>query len=127
MKRIMSGKMNIEDYYHQLEELTKSGSIRSMLENLPGFAEMGANQKAGADKMEENIEKWRYMMQSMTAQEKANPDLINASRTQRIARGSGRQDSEVKEFIRTYKKSKHMMKAAKGRAMRDTLKRMGLG
>lgn len=128
MKRIMGGKMNLEDYFYQLEEFSKAGSMRSMLENLPGFSGSGASdQLSKVDKLEENIEKWRYIMQSMTADEKADPSLINPSRTQRIARGSGHQDSEVKELLKTYAKSKNMMKAAKGRAMRDTLKRMGIG
>lgn len=125
MKRIMSGKMNMEDYYYQLAELSKSGSMRSILENLPGLPGAGADQ--GVNRLEENIEKWRYVLQSMTVQEKANPDLVNSSRVQRIARGSGRTDSEVKELLKTYAKSKHMMKAAKGRAMRGTLKKMGIG
>lgn len=135
IKRIMGGKMNLEDYFYQLEEFSKAGSMRSMLENLPGLSSMGGG-SAGAsggdnlgrvDKLESNIEKWRHIMQSMTAGEKADPDLINKSRTQRIARGSGMQDHDVKELLKTYKKSKNMMKAAKGRAMRDTIKRMGLG
>ena len=128
MKRIMGGKMNMEDYFYQLEEFTKSGSMRGMLENLPGFSGAGSDQLDKVDKLEENIERWRYIMQSMTPAEKADPDLIkNASRTQRIARGSGRPDSEVKNLLKTYKTSKNMMKAAKGRAMRDMLKRMGIG
>lgn len=128
MKRIMGGKMNMEDYFYQLEEFAKAGSMRSMLENLPGFSGAGGSDQLNkVDKLEENIEKWRYIVQSMNVQEKANPDILNASRIQRIARGSGRQDSEVKELLKTYSKSKSIMKASKGRAMRDTLKRMGIG
>ena len=127
MKRIMGGKMNMEDYFYQLEELTKTGSIRSMLESLPGFGTGASDQLNKVDKLEENIEKWRYVLQSMTAQEKANPGMINMSRKQRIARGSGRQNSEVAELLKTYDKSKNMMKSAKGHSMRGALKRMGLG
>ncbi len=126
MKRIIGGKMNMEDYFYQLEKFTKTGSVKSVIENIPGLG--GKNSDLSKlDKMEENIEKWRYIMQSMTVQEKADPSIINASRTQRIARGSGRLDYEVKELLKTYKKTKALMKAAKGRAMRDTLKRMGIG
>lgn len=128
MKRIMDGKMNLEDYFYQMEEFAKTGSIRNVLENLPGFAGSGrGDEMKKVDKFEENIVKWRHIMQSMTAQEKENPDLINSSRKQRIARGSGRQDSEVNELLKTYKKSKSMMKASKGRTMRGIVKRMGLG
>lgn len=128
MKRIMGGKMNMEDYFYQLEEFAKAGSMRSMLENLPLFSDTGASAQLNKiDKLEENIEKWRYIVQSMNVQEKANPDILNGSRIQRIARGSGRQDSEVKELLKAYAKSKNLMKVSKGRAMRDTLKRMGMG
>ncbi len=127
MKRIVGGKMNIEDYFYQLEEFSKAGSMRSMLENLPVFSGADKDQLNKVDKLEDNIEKWRYVLQSMNKQEKANPDILNASRIQRIARGSGRQDAEVKELLKTYAKSKNVMKASKGRAMRDAIKRMGLG
>lgn len=128
MKRIMDGKMNLEDYFYQLEELSKTGSLKNLLENLPGFAGAASSEDVKKmDSLEENIEKWRHIMQSMTAGEKENPDIINSSRKKRIARGAGRLDSEVSELLKTYKKSKNVMKASKGRTMRNMAKRMGLG
>ena len=61
------------------------------------------------------------------AAEKADPVLINPSRIKRIARGSGWPEHEVKELLKNYKNSKSMMKASKGRQMKGTLRRMGLG
>ncbi|MBM3895529.1 MAG: signal recognition particle protein Srp19, partial [Thaumarchaeota archaeon] len=63
----------------------------------------------------------------MTKEEKADPDLLNASRIKRIARGSGWPEHEVKELLKNYKNSKSMMKASKGRQMQGFLRRMGLG
>ena len=77
--------------------------------------------------MEGRVEKWRYIIQSMTKAEKANPDLLNSSRIKRIARGSGWPEGEVKELLKNYKNSKNMMKASKGRQMQNTLRRMGMG
>ena len=67
------------------------------------------------------------IIQSMTKQEKADPDLLNSSRIKRIARGSGWPEHEVKELLKNYKNSKNMMKASKGRQMQGALRRMGLG
>ena len=125
LKRISSGKMNMEDFYYQLEEVTKVGSLRGFLDSMPGFS--GMVKEAQLDQMEERIQKWRYIIQSMTKKEKADPDLLNSSRIKRIARGSGWPEHEVKELVKNYKNSKNMMKASKGRQMQGTLRRMGLG
>jgi signal recognition particle subunit SRP54 len=126
MKRISSGKMNMEDFLFQLEEVTKVGSLKGILESMPGMS--GMVKEDQLDQMEGRVEKWRYIIQSMTKAEKANPlDLLNSSRIKRIARGSGWPEGEVKELIKNYKNSKNMMKASKGRQMQGTLRKMGLG
>lgn len=125
LKRISSGKMNMDDFYYQLEEVNKVGSLRGLLDNLPGMS--GTVKEDKLEQMEERMERWRYIIQSMTKKEKADPDLINSSRTKRIARGSGWPEHEVKELLKNYKKSKDVMKASKGRQMQGALRRMGLG
>ena len=77
--------------------------------------------------MEKRMSRWRYIIQSMTVAEKADPALLNSSRIKRIARGSGWPESDVKELLKNYKNSKNMVKASKGRQMQGTLRRMGLG
>jgi signal recognition particle subunit SRP54 len=126
MKRISSGKMNMEDFLSQLEEVTKMGSLQGILESMPGLSGMVKDDQV--NQMEGRVTKWRYIIQSMTTQEKADPEgLLNSSRIKRIARGSGWSEGEVKELIKNYKNSKNMMKASKGRQMQGTLRRMGLG
>ena len=125
MKRITSGKMNMEDFLFQLEEVTKVGSLKGILESMPGMS--GMVKEDQLDQMEGKVSKWRYIIQSMTKDEKANPDLLNSSRIKRIARGSGWPEGDVKELLKNYKNSKNMMKASKGRQMQGTLRKMGLG
>jgi len=125
LKRISSGKMNMEDFFYQLEEVTKVGSLRGFLDSMPGLS--GMVKEDQLDQMEGRVEKWRYIIQSMTKQEKADPDLLNSSRIKRIARGSGWPEHEVKELLKNYKNSKSMMKASKGRQMQGALRRMGMG
>ena len=125
MKRISSGKMNMEDFYYQLEEVTKVGSFQGLLDTMPGLS--GMVKEDQIEKMEERVDKWRYIIQSMNEGEKKDPDLLNASRIKRIARGSGWPEHEVKELVKNYKNSKNIMKASKGRQMQGFLRKMGMG
>jgi len=124
MKRISSGKMNMEDFYYQLEEVKKAGSFQGLLENMPGLS--GMVKEDQLDKMEDRVETWRYIIQSMNNDEKADPDILNSSRIKRIARGSGWSEHEVKELMKNYKNSKNMMKASKGRQMQGFLRKLGI-
>ena len=125
LKRISSGKMNMEDFYYQLEEVTKVGSLQNLMETMPGLS--GMVKEDQLEQMEDRVDKWRYIIQSMNKDEKADPDLLNSSRIKRIARGSGWPEHEVKELIKNYKNSKTMMKASKGRQMQGMLRKFGLG
>jgi signal recognition particle subunit SRP54 len=125
LKRISSGKMNMDDFFYQLEEVTKVGSLKGFLDNMPGLSGMVKDDQL--DQMESRVSKWRFIIQSMTKSEKADPDLFNSSRIKRISRGSGWPEHEVKELLKNYKNSKSMMKASKGRQMQGALRRMGLG
>ncbi|EGG42976.1 GTP-binding signal recognition particle [Candidatus Nitrosarchaeum limnium SFB1] len=125
LKRISSGKMNMDDFFYQLEEVTKVGSLKGFLDNMPGLSGMVKDDQL--DQMEGRVSKWRFIIQSMTKEEKADPDLLNSSRIKRISRGSGWPEHEVKELLKNYKNSKSMMKASKGRQMQGTLRRMGFG
>jgi len=126
MKRISSGKMNMEDFLSQLEEVSNMGSLQGILDSMPGLSGMVKGDQV--DQMEGRVTKWRFIIQSMTKAEKADPEgLLNSSRIKRISRGSGWPEGEVKELIKNYKNSKNMMKASKGRQMQGTLRKMGLG
>ena len=126
MKRISSGKMNMEDFLSQLEEVSKMGSLQGILDSMPGLSGMVKGDQVG--QMEGRVTKWRFIIQSMTKAEKADPEgLLNSSRIKRISRGSGWPEGEVKELIKNYKNSKNMMKASKGRQMQGTLRKLGLG
>lgn len=123
-KRVMSGKMTIEDFYAQMEQVSKIG-FRNVIENMPGLS--GMVKEDQLDAMQERMEKWRFIIQSMTAAEKKDPDIINEARRKRIARGSGMPEGEVKHMIQQYNNSKTMMKQSKGRQMQGLMRRFGLG
>ena len=125
MQRITSGKMNMDDFFYQLEEVTKVGSLQGLVDSMPSLS--GVVKTDQLDQMEGRVSKWRYIIQSMTKEEKDNPALLNKSRYTRIARGSGWPEGEVKELVKNYNASKHLMKSSKGRQMKGTLRKLGLG
>ena len=124
VKRLSSGKMTIEDFYAQMESVGKMG-FRNIIDNVPGLSSMIKDDQL--DDLQEKMEKWRFIIQSMTFLERKNPDTINDSRRKRIARGSGMTEHDVRDLIKNYTNSKTMMKQAKGRQMHGMLRRLGIG
>jgi signal recognition particle subunit SRP54 len=123
-KRLLGGKMTIEDFYAQMENVGKMG-FKNVIDNLPGLS--GMIKEDQLDALQGKLEKWRFIIQSMTKNEKRNPDIINDSRRKRIARGAGITEHDVKELVKQYNNSKTMMKQTKGRQMQGMLRRFGIG
>jgi signal recognition particle subunit SRP54 len=123
-KRLLGGKMTIEDFYAQMENVGKMG-FKNVIDNLPGLSGMVKDDQL--DALQEKMEKWRFIIQSMTKLEKRSPDIMNDSRRKRVARGSGMTEHDVKELIKQYNNSRAMMKQAKGRQMQGMLRRFGIG
>lgn len=123
-KRLLSGKISIEDFYAQMENVGKMG-FRNVIDSLPGLS--GMVKEDDLDVLQGKMEKWRFIIQSMTTKEKKNPDLINDSRRKRIARGAGMTEHDIKDLIKQYNNSKTMMKQTKGRQMQGMLRRFGFG
>ena len=110
---LMKGDFSLQDFYTQLESVSKMGSLSKILEMIPGMSAVKLP-KEMVDVQEEKMKRWKYMMQSMTKEEKLNPDVIDSERIQRIAKGSGTKPEEVKELIKNYNQSKKMMKKMQG-------------
>jgi len=119
-RRIMAGKMTIDDLYDQLMKLKKFGSMRKLLDLIPGMPDV--DKSINMDELEGRLEKWRFVIQSMTKEERQDPDILNASRIRRIARGSGVDEKEVKEMIKQYNNMKIVMKRTKGKFLRGFIR-----
>ena len=124
-QRVMSGKMTMNDLLVQFEQMKKFGSLKKILEHIPGFS--GQVDAKELDKAEDRVKVYRSITQSMTGDEKNNPETINASRLRRIAKGSGRSEKDVRELLSRYKQMKTLVKTSKGREMRQMMRRMGEG
>lgn len=107
-EKIVKGDFDIEDFYSQIEGMQKMGPMSQMLD-MAGLGKMAGKAK-NLDQQEAKMKKWRYIIQSMTAKEKAEPDIINSSRIRRIASGSGVSEHDVRELVSSYSKVKKMMK-----------------
>jgi signal recognition particle subunit SRP54 len=112
-KRMMEGKFTMNDFYEQLGQMKKIGSLSKVMEMVPGMG----NVKIPKDMMETQegrMEKWKFIIESMTRWEKENPDEIKASRIARIAKGSGTTEADVRALLKSYKQAQKVMKMAKG-------------
>jgi signal recognition particle subunit SRP54 len=122
-QRLMSGKMTMNDLLAQFEQMKKFGSLKKVLDHIPGFS--GQVDVKELDKAEDRVKVYKSIIQSMTPDEKTNPESINASRLRRIARGSGRNEKDVRELLSRYKQMKTLVKTSKGREFRQMMRRMG--
>lgn len=107
-KAILSGKFTLSDMYEQFEAIRSMGPFSRILKMLPGLGYDLPNEII--DVAEERLEKWRVIIQSMTPEEREKPQIINASRIRRIARGSGTNERDVKDLLKQYKMLRRMMK-----------------
>ena len=107
LKKMQSGKYDLDDFLNQMKQMKKLGSIESLLKLLPGAKKMGLD-KVNIDP--KDLAHVEAIVLSMTDKERKNPDIIKASRKERIAKGSGRTVQEVNRLLNQFEESKKMMK-----------------
>ncbi len=106
-KKLMKNEFDLNDFFDQLQQLKKMGSIQGLIEMVPGLNKMVPKQ----DLENLDFKPIEAMINSMTKQEKINPDIINGSRRQRIARGSGTKVQEVNLLLKQFGEMKKMMRS----------------
>jgi signal recognition particle subunit SRP54 len=125
VEKIIEGKFTLQDFYEQIEAVGKMGSLSQIAQMIPGMGMMKLPEGI-MEKQEEKMKHFKHIMDSMTKKEKENPEIINSSRITRIAKGSGRPETEVRELLKQYEQAKKMMKTLGGKAglERGSLKKM---
>jgi len=116
--KISSNTFNLEDFYGQLQQIKKMGSMRDLVGMIPGMSRQLGDVEIDDDAMKP-VE---AIINSMTIEERRKPDLINGSRRKRIAKGSGTSVREVNDLLKQFTQMKKMMKtmtkmSKMGRAM----------
>lgn len=105
--KMRKGKYDLEDFLTNLKQIKKLGPLENILKMLPGARKMGLNNVNIDPKQLAHVE---AIISSMTPKERKNPEILKASRKQRIAQGSGRSVEEVNRLLKQFESMKDMMK-----------------
>jgi len=124
-KQMRQGEFTFDMFLDSMQQMRNLGPLEDILGMLPGMNKMKGQLKVD----EKQIARVEAIVKSMTKAERANPDLLNASRRKRIAAGSGTSIQEVNRFIKQFEEMKKMMKQFTGVAdkMKKKAKKKGFG
>lgn len=122
--KMRKNEFDLEDFMDQLQQMKNMGPIGDLLKMIPGM-----NNKAlkGVDVDEKEFLRLEAIIQSMTPEERRNPQLINASRRKRIAAGSGTTVNAVNKLLKQHAQTKKMMKQFNSGALGKKMKKGGMG
>ena len=118
-KKIKKASFDLEDFLGQMQQIKKMGSLGDLMKKIPGMNQLAAK---GIEVNDDDLKHVEAIIYSMTKEERRKPKIIKASRRRRIAAGSGRKLQDVNRLLKDFDKSKKMMKmmmkGGKGRGMR---------
>ena len=119
-KKIQKNKFDFNDFYNQIQQIKKMGNLKDLAAMIPGVG------KAIRDvDIDDNAFKGiEAIIQSMTPKERTNPEILNNSRRQRIAKGSGTNIQEVNRLIKQFEQTRKMMKMVTGSKMAGMMGKM---
>ena len=112
--KMLEGEFTLADFLEQLQQLKKMGSLQGIMGMMPGMPKELKN----AEISDDQVSRTEAIIYSMTAQERANPELINGSRRTRISKGSGTTVADVNRLVKQFTEMKKMMKQMGGKASR---------
>ena len=109
-KKMAKGSFGFDDFLKQMQAVKKMGGIKDMLKMMPGMGQ----QFTDMDFDDGQFRQMEAIVYSMTTQERREPDVIDSSRRRRIAAGSGAQPNDVSSLVKTFRRSRDMIKAMSG-------------
>ncbi|MEK6834860.1 MAG: signal recognition particle protein Srp54, partial [Nanoarchaeota archaeon] len=112
-EKLQKGELSLIDLYEQMQAMRKMGPLSKVLEMVPGFGQMKMP-KEMLEVQEEKLVKWKFIINSMNKKELENPEIIDAQRIERIAKGAGVSTNDVRDLLKQYKQSKKVLKLLKG-------------
>ena len=115
-RKFKENSFTFDDYLNQIESIKKMGNLKDIIGMIPGLG--GKVKNLDIDEQQLIVNK--AIIQSMTPQERRNPDIIKASRRQRIAKGSGTSIQQVNQLLKQFEQSKELMKQMKGGKFKKT-------
>ncbi len=120
---ILKGRFTLEDMLDQMDAMKSMGPLKNVINMIPG---LGYRLPDGAlEQAEGKMKAWKFIIQSMTKDERENPKILNSSRMKRIARGSGTEEKDVKELIKQYDTMRQFMRTmGSTRRMHPAMRRL---
>lgn len=119
-KKIQKNKFDFNDFLKQIEQIKKMGNIKDLAAMIPGVGKAIKD----VDIDNNSFKGIEAIIKSMTPQERTNPEILNSSRRQRIAKGSGTDVQEVNRLIKQFDQTRKMMKMLTGNRMAGMMSRM---
>jgi len=121
-KKMAKGSFGFDDFLKQMQAVKKMGGMKDMLKMMPGMG----SQAGDLDFDDGELQQMEGIVHSMTAAERREPEIIDSSRRRRIAAGAGAEVNDVSRLVKTFKRSRDMMKALSGGSL-GGLKRLLAG
>jgi len=123
---ILKGRFTLEDMLTQMESMRSMGPLKNVINMIPGMGYRLPDEVL--EQAEGRMKMWKYILQSMTREEKENPTkVLNGSRYKRISRGSGTKEADVKALVKQYETMRRFMKSLGGRRRMHPAMRRLLG
>ena len=112
--RLKEGKFTLSDFYDQIKTMQSMGPLGKIAEMIPGFGGIKTKVPKIFDVQEAKLKKWRFTIDSMTPEERENPEILSSGRIARIAKGSNVSTADIRALIKQYKVVKEFISGAKG-------------
>jgi signal recognition particle subunit SRP54 len=122
--KMEKGQFTLEDFISQMNQVKKLGPMSKIMGMIPGMSELTRQVNMGGDEVEKQMARMRAMYDSMTREERKNPDLLDHGRRRRVARGAGVDAQAVSGFIKQFNMARDMMRSVGGMGMMSRLKLM---
>jgi len=119
-EKMQQGKFTLEDFRKQMRQIKKLGSMREIMKMIPGMG--GIVDQLGDLNPEDDMRRIEGIINAMTPKERQNPDVIDRSRRNRIACGSGVQPAEVNKLLKDFSSMSRMMQGMSSMGLRDRMR-----
>ncbi len=117
-EKMAKGKFTLTDFLAQMKQMKKLGPLKEILKMMPGMS----GQLEGMQMDDGEMERMEAIIYSMTPAERENPELLEANRRRRIARGSGTEPEDVSGLVKSFTMAANMMKQMAGMGAKDRMK-----
>ena len=122
-KKLIKNQFNFNDFRDQINQIKKMGNLKDLASMIPGMGKMLKN----VDIPDDAFKQTEAIIDSMTPAERENPEIINARRRERIAKGSGTNIADVNRLLKQFEETRKMMRTVAGGGLQQQMRGMQRG